>query len=140
MEQVPNILDSFGLSILDLLNSGKSLLVKNILLLIKQMFTNGQAINVEKAVYIFLPVLIKKASTDIGSMKLLAQEVLIVFSQNCGYECSLVSNFLFSQLLLGLLRIRIPLLLNLALSCWMSSCRILGRLLCNSLKIRLIAL
>lgn len=140
MEQVPNILDSFGISILDLLNTGKSLLVKNILLLIKQMFSNGQAINVEKAVYIFLPVLIKKASTDIGNMKLLAQEVLIIFSNSCGYECSLVSNYLFIQSLLDLLLIRIPLLPNLVSSCWMCLSRILDKPLCNSPKIHLIVL
>lgn len=48
-------------------------MVKNILKLIKEIFDAGQNINVEKAVYSFLPVLIKKASTDIGSMKILAQ-------------------------------------------------------------------
>lgn len=78
------------------------------------MFLNGQAINVEKAVYIFLPVLIKKASTDIGNMKLLAQEVLTVFSNNCGYECSLVSNYLFILVVAGFTGDKNPILAELS--------------------------
>ena len=33
----------------------------------------------------FLPTLLKKASTDIGHMKELAQEVIVSLSNNCGY-------------------------------------------------------
>jgi hypothetical protein len=47
----------------DLLTTGKTLLVKNIFKLIKELFDAGQQINVEKAVFVFLPILIKKAST-----------------------------------------------------------------------------
>ena len=53
--------------------------------LIKELFDAGQQINVEKAVYAFLPLLIKKASTEIGSIKTMVQEVLTAFSNNCGY-------------------------------------------------------
>jgi hypothetical protein len=58
---------------LDLLSTGKTLLVKNIFKLVKEWFDAGQQVNVEKAVIVFLPVLIKKASTDIGNMKTSAQ-------------------------------------------------------------------
>lgn len=58
--------------------------------LIKELFDAGQQINIEKAVYAFLPILIKKASTEIGSMKTMIQEVLTSFSNNCGYEISFV--------------------------------------------------
>ena len=90
-EYVPNIIENFSQTILDLLSTGKTLLVKNIFRLIKEWFDAGQQVNVEKAVIVFLPVLIKKASTDIGYMKTSAQEVLTSFSCNCGYEISLTS-------------------------------------------------
>ncbi len=66
--------------------------------LIKELFDAGQQINIEKAVYAFLPILIKKASTEIGSMKTMIQEVLTSFSNNCGYEISFVSNISFYYL------------------------------------------
>jgi len=59
------------------------------------LFDAGQQVNVEKAVFAFLPVLIKKAATDIGYMKNSAQEVLTSFSCNCGYEISFTSKNLF---------------------------------------------
>lgn len=52
----------------------------------------GQAVNVEKAVYAFLPVILKKSSNDIGHIKEMSQQVLTSFSSNCGYEISFVSN------------------------------------------------
>ena len=45
----------------------------------------GKSINVEKAVYAFLPVLLKKSSNDIGHIKEMSQLVLTSFSNNCGY-------------------------------------------------------
>ena len=90
-EFIPDILERFSSIILDLFNTGKTLLVKNILKLIKEMFDAGQQINVEKAVYAFLPVLIKKAATEIGNMKTIVQEVLTSFSANCGYDISFIS-------------------------------------------------
>ena len=72
-EFVPTIIDRFSSIILDLMSTGKTLLVKNILKLIKELFDAGAQVNVEKAVVVFLPVLIKKAATDIGHMKTSAQ-------------------------------------------------------------------
>ncbi len=72
-EFIPNIIDQYSNTILDLLSTGKTLLIKNILKLMKELFDAGQQVNVEKAVYAFLPILIKKAATDIGHMKTAAQ-------------------------------------------------------------------
>jgi hypothetical protein len=64
-ELIPNIIDQYSNTILDLLSTGKTLLIENILELIKELFNAGQQANLQNAVYAFLPILIKKAATEI---------------------------------------------------------------------------
>lgn len=45
-EFVPTIIDSFSETILELLSTGKPLLVKNIFRLLKELFDAGQQVNV----------------------------------------------------------------------------------------------
>lgn len=45
----------------------------------------GQNVNVEKAVYSFLPIIIKKSANDLGHIKEMSQHVLTSFTNNCGY-------------------------------------------------------
>lgn len=37
--------------------------------MVKEVFDQGKQTNVEKAVYLFLPILLKKSSTDLGHIK-----------------------------------------------------------------------
>lgn len=57
----------------------------------------GKQVNVERAVYVFLPILLKKSSTDLGHIKQMSQQALTSFADNCGYDISFVSN-LYSKL------------------------------------------
>lgn len=59
--------------------------------MVKEIFDMGQQINVEKAVYAFLPIILKKSSTDLGHIKGMSQQVLLSFAANCGYDISFKS-------------------------------------------------
>ncbi len=61
----------------------------------------GKTINVERAVYVFLPILLKKSSTDLGHIKDMSQTALTSFSNNCGYDISFVSNIVFNLVASG---------------------------------------
>lgn len=61
--------------------------------MVKEIFDLGQQMNVEQAVYIFLPILLKKSSNDLGHIKEMSQQVLTSFSNNCGYDISFASNY-----------------------------------------------
>ena len=64
------------------------MVAKNVTCLIHEIFSIGKNINVETSVEQFLPVLIKKAATDIGKCKQMDQQVLTSFCNNCGYDVS----------------------------------------------------
>ena len=61
--------------------------------MVKEIFDLGQQVNVEKAVYTFLPIILKKSSTDLGHIKEMSQHVLTSFAMNCGYDISFKSIF-----------------------------------------------
>jgi hypothetical protein len=52
----------YGMTILDLFNNATTLLIKNILKLLRETFSQGQNINLENCVVAFLPILVKKAA------------------------------------------------------------------------------
>lgn len=66
---IPDVINRYSNALLDLFNNGKTQIIKNLLRLVKEIFDAGQSINVEKAVYAFLPILLKKSSNDIGHIK-----------------------------------------------------------------------
>lgn len=82
---IPDIVNRYSNAFLDLFANGKTQITKNLLRMVKEIFDQGQQVNVEKAVYTFLPILLKKSSTDIGHIKEMSQQVLTSFSNNCGY-------------------------------------------------------
>lgn len=91
-QYIPDVVNRYSNALLDLFNLGKTQIIKNILRFIKEIFDKGQEFNVEKAVYPFLPLLIKKSATEIGHIKEMSQLVLASFSDNCGYNISFISN------------------------------------------------
>lgn len=90
----PDVINRYSNALVDLFGQGKTQITKNLLRLVKELFDMGQTINVERAVYAFLPIILKKSSNDIGHIKEMSQQVLTSFSNNCGYEISFVSKFL----------------------------------------------
>lgn len=90
---IPDIVHRYSNPFVDLFINGKTQIIKNLLRMVKEIFDNGKTCNLEKAVYVFLPILLKKSSTDLGHIKEMAQHVLTSFSNNCGYDASFVSNF-----------------------------------------------
>lgn len=49
-------------------------------------------LNVEKCVFAFTGMLIKKSATEHGHLQKMAKEALEEFVNNCGYDISFVSN------------------------------------------------
>ncbi len=66
---IPDVVNRYSNALLDLLNNGKTQIVKNILRFIKEIFDRGQEVNIEKAVYPFLPLLLKKSVTELGHIR-----------------------------------------------------------------------
>lgn len=62
-QYIPDVVSRYADPLLDLFNHGKTQIYKNILRLVKEVFDMGQQVNVEKAVYPFLPLLLKKSIT-----------------------------------------------------------------------------
>lgn len=100
---IPDLINRYSNAFVDLFASGKTQLVKNLLRMVKEIFDVGSQVNVERAVYVFLPILLKKSSTDLGHIKEMSQQALTSFSNNCGYPISYVSNFWLIFSCLGLL-------------------------------------
>ena len=86
-----DIVQRYSNAFVDLFTNGKTQIIKNLLRMVKEIFDLGQQINVEKAVYSFLPIILKKSSTDLGHIKEMSQHVLYAFSLNCGYDISFKS-------------------------------------------------
>lgn len=64
-----DIVNRYSTPFVDLFSNGKTQIIKNLLRMVKEIYDHGSTVNVEKAVYVFLPILLKKASTDIGHIK-----------------------------------------------------------------------
>lgn len=90
---IPDIVNRYSNAFVDLFTNGKTQIIKNLLRMVKQILDNGKTVNLERAVYVFLPVLLKKSSTDLGHIKEMSQQALTSFSNNCGYDISFVSNY-----------------------------------------------
>jgi len=90
-----DIVNRYSIPFVDLFTNGKTQIIKNLLRMVKEIFDLGRKFNLEKAVFVFLPILLKKASTDLGHIKEMSQHVLTSFANNCGYDCSFISNLFF---------------------------------------------
>lgn len=66
---ISDIINRYSSTFVDLLTNGKTQIIKNLLRMVKEVFDQGKQTNVEKAVYLFLPILLKKSSTDLGHIK-----------------------------------------------------------------------
>lgn len=64
-----DIVNRYSNAFVDLFVNGKTQIIKNLLRMVKEIFDIGNNNNVEKAVYLFLPILLKKSSTDLGHIK-----------------------------------------------------------------------
>lgn len=93
----PDIVNRYSNAFVDLFANGKTQIIKNLLRMVKEIFDMGKTLNVERAVYVFLPILLKKSSTDLGHIKEMSQQALTSFSDNCGYDISFVSTSFFIQ-------------------------------------------
>lgn len=102
----PDIVNRYSNAFVDLFANGKTQIIKNLLRMVKEIFDMGKTLNVERAVYVFLPILLKKSSTDLGHIKEMSQQALTSFSDNCGYDISFVSTSFFIQLLPAIAAIR----------------------------------
>jgi pterin-4a-carbinolamine dehydratase len=96
---IPDITNRYSNAFVDLFTNGKTQIIKNLLRMVKEIFDHGKDANVERAVYVFLPILLKKSSTDLGHIKEMSQQALTSFSNNCGFDISFVSNCFTIQLL-----------------------------------------
>jgi hypothetical protein len=88
---IPDIIGSYGNVFDGLFASGKTQVVKNLIRMAKEIFGNGKTTNVETAVTIFLPLLLKKAAVEFGHIKEIAQQTLTTFADCCGYDTSFAS-------------------------------------------------
>ena len=95
-QYIPDVIDRYGKPIHDLFEVKKTQISKNILRMMKEIFDMGKQINVEKAIYAFLPPLLKKSGTEIGHIKEMSQLVLASLAENCGYDISIVSNIFYN--------------------------------------------
>ena len=80
--------------------------------MVKEIFDMGQQINVEGAVYVFLPIVLKKSSNDLGHIKEMSQQILISLSANCGYDISFRSKYSIIKCQLNFVWIKHPQLLS----------------------------
>lgn len=88
-----DIINRYNNAFVELFTNGKTQIIKNLLRMVKEVFDLGQQMNVEQGVYIFLPIILKKSSNDLGHIKEMSQQVLTSFSNNCGYDISFASNY-----------------------------------------------
>jgi hypothetical protein len=68
-EHTADIFVKYGMTLLDLFNNGATLNIKNIFKLLREVFLQGQNINIETLVAAFLPLIVKKAANDSGQIK-----------------------------------------------------------------------
>lgn len=68
-QHIPDIFVKYGMTLLDLFNNGATQNIKNILKLLREIFMQGQNINIETLVGAFLPLIVKKAAVESGQIK-----------------------------------------------------------------------
>jgi len=68
-QYIPDLFVKYGPPIMDLLNNGAPLLIKNILKLLKEIFLCGNTVNVENCLAAFLPLLVRKSANEKGQIK-----------------------------------------------------------------------
>lgn len=66
---IADIVNRYSNPFVDLFTNGKTQIIKNLLRMVKEIFDIGKQVNVERAVYVFLPILLKKSATDLGHIK-----------------------------------------------------------------------
>ena len=77
-QYIPDVVNRYSNALLDLLNNGKTQIVKNILRFIKEIFDKGQEINIEKAIYKRVGPVKKLFSLGITAIKLIPNGDILV--------------------------------------------------------------
>lgn len=90
-EQIVEVLSRYINNLCDMIATGKTQVLKNVFVLLREVFARGRQLNVEKIVRTFVGLLLKKVTTEHGHLKQLANEALDEFVSNCGYDSSFVS-------------------------------------------------
>ena len=73
------------MQLLELFTNGATQNIKNIFKLLREVFMQGQNVNVEAVVAAFLPLVVKKAANDSGQIKEICQELMSIMANNCCY-------------------------------------------------------
>lgn len=68
-QHVLDIFVKYGMVLLDIFNNGATQNIKNMLKLLREIFIQGQTLNIESLVAAFLPPILKKAATESGQIK-----------------------------------------------------------------------
>jgi len=85
-QYIPDIFTKYGPAILDFFSHNTTILFKNVLKLLMEVFSNGVEVNLQGCVQAFLPPLAKKAAMDSCSIiKEMCQQVLTVIASKCCY-------------------------------------------------------
>jgi|JI6StandDraft_1071083.scaffolds.fasta_scaffold11101_7 hypothetical protein len=90
-EQIMEVLPRYFSPICDMISNGKTQVLKNAFMLLREVFARGRQLNVEKVVLTFVGLLLKKLTTEHGHLKQLSSEALDQFVANCGYDVSFIS-------------------------------------------------
>lgn len=96
-EHIANLFAQYGLVVLELFTHGATQLTKNILKLLKEVFQQGGNVCVEGCVAGFLPVLLKRCTTEKGAIREGCQEILTVITLNCAYVTTIEGTAADSQ-------------------------------------------
>lgn len=72
-QYIPDIFAKYGPAVLDLISHPTTQLLKNMLLMLKEIFAHGVEVNLQGCVAAFLPLMAKKAAMDSGVMKEMCQ-------------------------------------------------------------------
>lgn len=95
---IPDIFTKYGPAILDFFNHNTTILFKNVLKLLMEVFSHGVEVNLQGCVQAFLPQLAKKAAMDSCSIiKEMCQQVLTVIASKCCYCNTIESTSLSIQ-------------------------------------------
>lgn len=64
-----DIIEKYSTTLAELFTNRKTQIEKNLLRLLKEIFDHGPDKDVSKAITVFVPILLKKAPTDLGHIK-----------------------------------------------------------------------
>lgn len=83
---IPDIFTKYGPAIFDFFNHTTMVLIKNVLKLLMEVFSQGTEVNLEECVHAYLPLLVKKAAMDSGqTIREMCQQILTIIATKCCY-------------------------------------------------------